>query len=258
MAGVNQKVQGYSLGSIFGYRTDGYFTSEEEVKNSAAFNKAITGVGDIKYIDKDGYGKISAPNDLEYLGTTTPRYTFGLNLTAAWKGFDLGVLLQGVGKRNFYLSSEVMNPYYATWNNFSYKMHNDYWTPENPNAAFPRYYAGANHNYQISDHWLQNAAYVRLKNLQLCYTISPKLTKSWGIQRLRVYFSGDNLCEYSKLLPDHMGHRDPNERNRARKGCHRGGKNTGQEDQFDPELSDINGYVYPIMRNFSFGINVTL
>lgn len=229
VAGVNQKVQGYSLGSIFGYRTDGYFTSEEEVKNSAAFNKAITGVGDIKYIDKDGDGKISAPNDLEYLGTTTPRYTFGLNLTAAWKGFDLGVLLQGVGKRNFYLSSEVMNPYYATWNNFSYKMHNDYWTPENPNAAFPRYYAGANHNYQISDHWLQNAAYVRLKNLQLGYTISPKLTKSWGIQRLRVYFSGDNLCEYSKL-----------------------------NDNFDPELSDINGYVYPIMRNFSFGINVTL
>ena len=229
VAGVNQKVQGYSLGSIFGYRTDGYFTSEEEVKNSAAFNKAITGVGDIKYIDKDGDGKISAPNDLEYLGTTTPRYTFGLNLTAAWKGFDLGVLLQGVGKRNFYLSSEVMNPHYATWNNFSYKMHNDYWTPENPNAAFPRYYAGANHNYQISDHWLQNAAYVRLKNLQLGYTISPKLTKSWGIQRLRVYFSGDNLCEYSKL-----------------------------NDNFDPELSDINGYVYPIMRNFSFGINVTL
>ena len=229
VAGVNQKVQGYSLGAIFGYRTDGYFTSEEEVKNSAAFNKAITGVGDIKYIDKDGDGKISAPNDLEYLGTTTPRYTFGLNLTAAWKGFDLGVLLQGVGKRNFYLSSEVMNPYYATWNNFSYKMHNDYWTPENPNAAFPRYYAGANHNYQISDHWLQNAAYVRLKNLQLGYTISPKLTKSWGIQRLRVYFSGDNLCEYSKL-----------------------------NDNFDPELSNINGYVYPIMRNFSFGINVTL
>ena len=229
VAGVNQKVQGYSLGSIFGYRTDGYFTSEEEVKNSAAFNKAITGVGDIKYIDKDGDGKISAPNDLEYLGTTTPRYTFGLNLTAAWKGFDLGVLLQGVGKRNFYLSSEVMNPYYATWNNFSYKMHNDYWTPENPNAAFPRYYAGANHNYQISDHWLQNAAYVRLKNLQFGYTISPKLTKSWGIKRLRVYFSGDNLCEYSKL-----------------------------NDNFDPELSNINGYVYPIMRNFSFGINVTL
>lgn len=228
VAGVNQKVQGYSLGSIFGYRTDGYFTSEEEVKNSAAYNKSITGVGDIKYVDKDGDGKISAPNDLEYLGTTTPRYTFGLNLTAAWKGFDLGILFQGVGKRNFYLSSEVMNPYYATWNNFSYKMHNDYWTPENPNAAFPRYYAGANHNYQISDHWLQNAAYVRLKNLQLGYTIDPKLTKSWGIQRLRVYFSGDNLCEYSKL-----------------------------NDNFDPELSNVDGYVYPIMRNFSFGLNVT-
>ena len=84
--GVNQKVQGYSLGSIFGYRTDGYFTSEEEVKNWLLDNKSITGVGDIKYVDKDGDGKISAPKvDPEYLGTTTPRYTFGLNLTAAWK-----------------------------------------------------------------------------------------------------------------------------------------------------------------------------
>ena len=69
--------------------------------HEARENKAITGVGDIKYIDKDGDGKISAPNDLEYLGTTTPRYTFGLNLTAAWKGFDLGVLLQGVRQKKF-------------------------------------------------------------------------------------------------------------------------------------------------------------
>ena len=186
--------------------------------------------GDYIYADSNNNGVYGDDNDYTFQKTSNkPKYNFGFQASAAWKGFDLGVLLQGVGKRNFYLSSEVMNPYYATWNNFSYKMHNDYWTPENPNAAFPRYYAGANHNYQISDHWLQNAAYVRLKNLQLGYTISPKLTKSWGIQRLRVYFSGDNLCEYSKL-----------------------------NDNFDPELSNINGYVYPIMRNFSFGINVTL
>lgn len=229
VAGVNKPAEGYSLGAIFGFETNGYFETEEEAKNSPAFNKSITGRGDIRYIDQDGDGKISAPNDLKYLGTTNPRYTFGANLTAAWRGFDFGLLLQGVGKRNFYLKQEIMSPFSVTWGNFSYKMHNDYWTPENTNAAFPRPYAGAGHNYQFSDHWLQNAAYVRVKNLQLGYTINQKKTQSWGIQRLRVYVSGDNLCEFSQL-----------------------------NKSFDPELSSADGYVYPMMRNFSFGLNVTL
>lgn len=227
-AGVNQKVQGYSLGSIFGYKTDGYFTSEEEVKNSAVINRSVVGVGDIKYIDKDKDGKISAPNDLEYLGTTTPRFVYGLSLNANWREWDLGIIFQGVGKRNFYLKQEIMAPFSVTWGNFSYEMHNDYWTPENPNAALPRHYAGSGHNYKTSDHWLQNAAYMRMKNLQLGYSFKKELLNKAGIERLRIYFSGENLFEFSKL-----------------------NKN------FDPELTDANGFVYPIMRNFSFGVNLT-
>ena len=180
--------------------------------------------GDIKVRDQTNDGAIDANNDRKVLGQQTPKWTAGLNNRFEYKGWELsfflyarvGHLIQNEAAANF-------NP--SGWNN---SIACDYWTPENPNAAFPRYYAGANHNYQISDHWLQNAAYVRLKNLQLGYTIDPKLTKSWGIQRLRVYFSGDNLCEYSKL-----------------------------NDNFDPELSNVDGYVYPIMRNFSFGLNVT-
>lgn len=227
-AGVNQKVQGYSLGSIFGYKTDGYFTSEEEVKNSAVINRSVVGVGDIKYIDKDKDGKISAPNDLEYLGTTTPRFVYGLSLNANWREWDLGVIFQGVGKRNFYLKQEIMAPFSVTWGNFSYEMHNDYWTPENPNAALPRHYAGSGHNYKTSDHWLQNAAYMRMKNLQLGYSFKKELLNKAGIERLRIYFSGENLFEFSRL-----------------------NKN------FDPELTDANGFVYPIMRNFSCGVNLT-
>lgn len=225
--GIGQKVQGYSLGSIFGYETAGYFTTPEEVKSSAVINKSVTGVGDIKYIDQDGDGTISAPNDLKYLGTTTPRFVFGFNFDANWKNFDFSCLVQGVAKRNFYLNQEAMAPFAATYGNYSYKMHNDYWTPENPNASLPRHYAGSGHNYATSDHWLQNAAYARLKNLQLGYTLSQDLTRKWGIERLRVYFSGENLCEYSKL-----------------------NKN------FDPELQSIGGYAYPIMRSFSFGLNL--
>lgn len=227
-AGINQKVQGYSLGSIFGYKTDGYFTSKEEVKNSAVINRSVVGVGDIKYIDKDKDGKISAPNDLEYLGTTNPRFVYGLSLNANWREWDFGVIFQGVGKRSFYLKQEIMAPFSVTWGNFSYEMHNDYWTPENPNAALPRHYAGSGHNYKTSDHWLQNAAYMRMKNLQLGYSFKKELLSKAGIERLRIYFSGENLFEFSKL-----------------------NKN------FDPELTDANGFVYPIMRNFSCGVNLT-
>ncbi len=228
-AGINQKIQGYSLGSIFGYKTDGYFQTQEEVDKSAVINRSVVGPGDIKYVDKDNDGKISAPNDLEYLGTTTPRFVFGLTLNASWKDWDFGAVIQGVGKRNYYLSTEIMAPFSVTWGNFSYDMHNDYWTPDNPNASLPRHYAGSSHNYHISDHWLQNAAYIRMKNLQLGYSFRKERINKLGLERLRLYFSGENLFEYSKL-----------------------NKN------FDPELTSIDGYIYPIMRNFSFGINVTL
>ena len=98
----------------------------------------------------------------------------------------------------------------------------------NPNAALPRHYAGSSHNYQISDHWVQNAAYFRMKNLQLGYTFPKAWTDKIHLEKLRLYFSGENVFEISKL-----------------------NKN------FDPELTSINGFVYPIMRNFSFGINLS-
>lgn len=227
-SGVGVYTEGYSLGAIFGYKTDGYFQTQEEVDNYPVFRKGITAPGDVKYLDLDNDGKISAPNDLAYLGSTNPRYVFGLNLTADWNGIDLSALFQGVGKRDYYLSSEVMAPFRDTWGNFSYTLHNDYWTPDNTDAALPRPYAGTSHNYQISNHWLQNAAYIRLKNLQIGYTFPSQIMRRVGIDRLRVYFSGDNLLEYSKLQSD-----------------------------FDPELSNINGYMYPMLRSYSFGINLT-
>ena len=213
---------GHSIKTHYGLEKIGIWQLDEAAEAAKYGEKP----GRIKIKDQNKDGSIDNDNDRIILGSETPDFVMGLNNTFKYKNFDLRVFMYW--RQGQMLHSEA-NGY------GSYRIQGDpgikvnYWTPENPNAAFPRYYAGANHNYQISDHWLQNAAYVRLKNLQLGYTISPKLTKSWGIQRLRVYFSGDNLCEYSKL-----------------------------NDNFDPELSDINGYVYPIMRNFSFGINVTL
>ena len=176
-AGVDQKVQGYSIGSIFGFETDGYFQTSKEAQEAPAFNRAIQDAGDIRYIDQDGDGKISAPNDLVYLGTTQPRYEFSFHLGGSWKSIDFSALFQGVGKRNFYLDGEVFQPFRDSWSNYSYTYFSDYWTPENPNALLPRLYAGTKHNYQYSSHWLQNAAYIRLKNLQVGYTLNPEWTR---------------------------------------------------------------------------------
>ena len=226
-AGVDQKVQGYSIGSIFGFETDGYFQTSKEAQEAPAFNRAIQDAGDIRYIDQDGDGKISAPNDLVYLGTTQPRYEFSFHLGGSWKSIDFSALFQGVGKRNFYLAGEVFQPFRDSWSNYSYTYFSDYWTPENPNALLPRLYAGTKHNYQYSSHWLQNAAYIRLKNLQVGYTLNPEWTRKVKIEKLRVYFSGENMFEFSKMFR-----------------------------YFDPELNKVAGYMYPIMRNYSLGVNV--
>jgi len=226
-AGVDQKVQGYSIGSIFGFETDGYFQTSKEAQEAPAFNRAIQDAGDIRYIDQDGDGKISAPNDLVYLGTTQPRYEFSFHLGGSWKSIDFSALFQGVGKRNFYLNGEVFQPFRDSWSNYSYTYFSDYWTPENPNALLPRLYAGTKHNYQYSSHWLQNAAYIRLKNLQVGYTLNPEWTRKVKIEKLRVYFSGENMFEFSKMFR-----------------------------YFDPELNKVAGYMYPIMRNYSLGVNV--
>ena len=227
-AGVNQKIEGYSVGSIFGFKTDGYFQTTEEAKAAPAYNRGIQDAGDIKYVDLDGDGKISAPNDLAYLGTTTPRYEFGISLGGSYKDFDISLLFQGVAKRNFYMQGEAFQPFRDTWSNYSYTYFTDYWTPENPNALLPRLYAGVKHNYAYSSHWLQNAAYLRLKNLQLGYTLPTEWANKILLTKLRIYFSGENLFELSKLFKD-----------------------------YDPELNDAGGYMYPIMRNYSLGINVT-
>lgn len=226
-AGLDQKIQGYSIGSIFGFETDGYFQTSEEAKAAPAFNRAIQDAGDIRYVDQDGDGKISAPNDLVYLGTTQPRYEFSIHLGGGWKSINFSALFQGVGKRNFYLSGEAFQPFRDSWSNYSYTYFSDYWTPENPNALLPRLYAGTQHNYQYSSHWLQNAAYIRLKNLQVGYTLKPEWTRKAKIEKLRIYFSGENLFEFSKMFK-----------------------------YYDPELNTVAGYMYPIMRNYSIGVNV--
>lgn len=231
-AGTNY-TQGYAMGAMFGYKTDGYFQTAAEAANYPHIgnNPAIT-AGDIKYLDISGAtgtpdGKIDQ-FDLTYIGNSAPRYVFGVNLGATWKGFDVSALIQGVAKRDYYIGSEAVSPFLYPFGNTAYTYQEDYWTTSNPNAFLPRNSNNTSWNYQSSDHWIQNAAYVRLKNLQVGYTIDPKISKKAYISKCRIYFSGDNVWEYSKLLK-----------------------------AYDPELNVAGGYMYPIMRSFSLGLNLS-
>lgn len=217
-----QNIQGYPVNAIFAYQADGYFQSDEDV-SAWSFQNANTRAGDIRYVDQNGDEKITA-DDVVYAGTTTPRFCFGLNIGTDWKNFDFSLFIQGVGKRKVYLDTNFSHPYQNSWDNYSFKEVMDYWTPENRNARFPRPHQGG-HNYLYSTHWLQNAAYIRLKNLQLGYSVPKHILRKAGMEQLRFYLSGENLWEHTSMI------------------------------MFDPE-SDAKG-LYPISRSYSLGLSLT-
>jgi TonB-linked SusC/RagA family outer membrane protein len=202
--GNNSLIEGYPLNTIWGYQTAGYFTSADEVKASA-FQDNRAAAGDIKYVDQNGdklitvgKGTKSDYGDLVLLGSTGPRYLFGFNLGVDYRGFDFSAFVQGVGQRTFLAGSESVGPLLVTWKQ-AMGIHRDYWTPENPNALFPRPYVGATHNFGPSDKWAFNGQYARLKNIQVGYTLPGVLTKKMGISKARVYVSGQDIITVSAM-----------------------------------------------------------
>lgn len=215
-AGTNSIVEGYPLNSVFGYKTDGYFQTADEVK-AWAFQDNRTGAGDVKYLDLNGDAKINVGKgntgdfgDLVYLGTTQARLVFGTTLGFNYKGFDFSVFIQGVGKRSFRPETQTIAPLLVTWKQ-ALGIHRDYWTPENPNSLYPRPYVGGDHNYRVSDKWLLNGQYARLKNLQLGYTIPEKVSARLKVSRARIFFSAQDILTYSKL-GNFKGYFDPEQR----------------------------------------------
>ena len=202
--GLNSLIEGYPLQSIFGYKTDGYFTSQDEVDNWA-FQNNKTGAGDVKYQDLDGSGRltvgdgvVSNTGDLVYLGTNNPRYLFGLNFGFDYHGFDFTAFFQGVGKRSYMPSVVTLMPLYQSWRS-PMQIHSDYWTPENQNALYPRPYYGSSHNYEASDKWVLNAAYARLKNIQIGYSLPKTFLKKTKMDRARVFVSGQDILTISRM-----------------------------------------------------------
>ncbi len=194
------------------------------------------GIGDARYKDVNGDGKISlygdAPGqdgDVVYLGNTSPRYTYGLNLDAKWRSFDLSVFLQGVGKRTLFREGDYRMPWSDWWRQPPLFYYNQTWNEDRPNAPYPRLTHGDIRfwNYQPSTLQEINAAYLRLKNLQIGFSLPQRLLARARMTRARVYFSGFDLWEKHNV---------------------KGG--------WDPE-SIANGFNYPFQRLYSFGMDIT-
>ena len=235
--GVIPLLEGYPLNSVWGYRTAGYFQTQAEAdayKAKVSYPFFTTPApGDMKYLDLNNDGVISGgdgtptkPGDLVLLGTTNARYTYGLDLGASWKRFDFSVFFQGAAKRRFLIAEETLSPILGTAD-MPWSIHMDHWTPATPNGFFPRMYQTSAHNFKPSDKWAQNGSYIRLKNIQLGYSI-PVGKKV--IREMKVYVSGQDLWESTKVLK-----------------------------VFDPEVgNNVSATTYPFYRTISFGLNVSL
>ncbi|GAA4315069.1 TonB-dependent receptor [Compostibacter hankyongensis] len=186
--------EGLPIDAYMGYKTLGYFTSQDEIDHYPVFDPG-TKPGDLKYADVNGDNAINA-DDYVVLGSSIPRYTYSLNIGLTYKNFDANIFFQGVGKANALPSGALREE--GNWGGFTLDMQKDYWTPENTHAAFPRPEANSIRNSQMSDFWMINAAYLKLKNLQIGYTLPASLTEKWHIQKARVYLSGSNLLTFSE------------------------------------------------------------
>jgi TonB-linked SusC/RagA family outer membrane protein len=194
--------EGVPLYSYYGYKTDGLFQTTEEIKNSALPVGATVQPGDVKYVDRNTDGVIN-DNDRYILGNAFPRYIFGITYSVAWKGIDLNMLWQGVGKRDMALRGEMIEPFHGSYYYVMFEHQLDYWRPGNTDARYPRLVNSASPSYSnnyshASDRNIYDAAYLRLKNIQIGYTVPKALTQRVKINRLRIYANGQNLLTFSK------------------------------------------------------------
>lgn len=226
---------GEAMNSYYIYRADGFFNSQEEAdaytaKYGNPFGKTFK-AGDLRYVDTNKDGKLTA-DDREYCGSSDPKIIYGFNINAGWKGIDLSLMFNGAaGVKRLFDGYEV-------YGNFSgdaahpATIWRDAWTPDNHDASMPRIFydtnsASSSRSVQ-SDFWLQDTSYLRLKNLQLGYTLPKGWLNSVGVENIRIYYSVENLLTFDKMKIN-----------------------------IDPESTSQRLSSYPLLRTHAFGVNVT-
>jgi TonB-linked SusC/RagA family outer membrane protein len=194
---------GQPITQYYGYETNGFFQNQADINNSPKIAGAEVGPGDLKFKDLNGDGKID-DKDKTVLGNPFPRYTFGFTYRLNVKGFDFSMFIQGVGKRDEFLRGELVEPFHYNYGQTLYEHQTNFWTPENPDARFPRLAAigspSNTYNWRTgSDLYKFNAAYIRLKNVNIGYTFPKSISKKVGMEKLRVSLIGQNLLTLTKL-----------------------------------------------------------
>ncbi|WP_259330521.1 SusC/RagA family TonB-linked outer membrane protein [Parabacteroides merdae] len=197
--------EGLPYESFYGYKAIGIFKDDDEVRNSPKQFNDNTQAGDIKYADISGPDGVPDNVVDEYdrtiIGNRFPNFEYSVSLGASWRGFDLSLLGQGVSGVDHYASGWGLRPFYQG-TPISQDYIDNMWTEEHTNAKYPRLYfadMGGTKNQRESTYWLYDGSYFRLKNLTFGYTLPKALTQKAKIQRLRVYFSGDNLLTFTKF-----------------------------------------------------------
>jgi len=229
--------EGEPINSIYGFKTIGFFQSQDEVDNSPTQIGAVA-PGDLKYenqltVDTNNDGIPDEADDVinsldrQVLGNPFPRFNFGSNINASYKNFDISIFLQGTLQKDIYLDKEVAWAFYEGGK--IQEWHLDYWTENNRDAAYPRLTTGSvGNNFQVTDFWMWNASFLRLRNLTVGYTIPGRLSSNL-IQSARIYFTAQNLFTIDSMPAG-----------------------------YDPDIPNgTRGVFYPIIRNFNVGVNVT-
>ncbi|WP_270089936.1 SusC/RagA family TonB-linked outer membrane protein [Sphingobacterium sp. SYP-B4668] len=228
---------GKPVGLKYGFVADGFFQSQEEIDHSALFGP--TRPGEIRLKDLNGDGRITWDQDWTVIGKgDLPEMMFGLNFSASYKGFDASAFFQGAALSDVALSGLYTNsgvhdntfytmPFYQDGNSPKYLVEKA-WTPENPNATYPRLSTqSAQSGGKFSSFWIKDGSYLRLKAAQIGYTLPKSWLNQANIQQLRLHISGSNLFTWSNL------------------------------DYLDPEMPSVNQGYYPQQRIYEFGLSLT-
>lgn len=260
---INTYYTGMKIGDVWGFVNEGYYKDQHEIETRgidqsfirvSAANKPLP--GDIKFADlngdkkiDEGAGSLSDPGDRKVIGNTTPRYAYGFTSNMEWKGFFMSIFFQGVGKRDFWPGTDnalIWGPYNRPYSWQPEDVVNNMWSEQNPDAYFPRLrgYTALNSRAELTvpqSKYLQNVAYIRLKNLSIGYNLPPGLISKAGMSNVRVYLTGQNLWTWSPMYR-HIKTMDPEVIEGA-----------------DPELASGagNGMSYPMLKTYTLGINVT-
>lgn len=227
---------GFAMNSYYLYQADGFFNSQEEAdaftaKYGNPFGGGDFKAGDIRYVDTDGNGTLNG-KDRVMANSSDPVYTFGLNLNTGWKGFDLSLMFNGAAKVSRLFDAHEVYGAFSGDAGHPASIWKDAWTETNHDASMPRIFTDTNSpsssRNAVSTFWLQNTNYLRLKNLQLGYTLPKSLLANWGIDNVRFYYSVENLFTIDNMKIN-----------------------------IDPEATSQRLSSYPLLRTHAFGVNIT-